>query len=60
MSNQKEIPYDYRQKIDNVAELQIIDDKEDYILFCLQCKKLLILNDQGLNCIGTYEGKNHL
>ena len=26
--NHKEFPYDYRQKIDNVAQLQIIDDKE--------------------------------
>ena len=28
--NHKEFAYDYRQKIDNVAQLQIIDDKEDY------------------------------
>ena len=26
--NHKQIPYDYRQKIDNVAQLQIIDDKK--------------------------------
>ena len=26
--NHKEIPYDYRQKIDNVTQLQIIDDKK--------------------------------
>ena len=26
--NQKVIPYDYRQKIDNVIQLQIIDDKK--------------------------------
>ena len=26
-------PYDYRQKIDNVAKLQIIDDKKDYRFF---------------------------
>ena len=28
--NHKEVAYDYRQKIDNVAQLQIIDDMEDY------------------------------
>ena len=32
--NHKQFPYDYRQKIVNVAQLQIIDDKEDYRLFC--------------------------
>ena len=26
--NHKEFPYDYRQKIDNVTQLQIIDDKK--------------------------------
>ena len=26
--NYKEFPYDYRQKIDNVTQLQIIDDKK--------------------------------
>ena len=26
--NHKEIPYDYRQKIDNLTQLQIIDDKK--------------------------------
>ena len=26
--NHKEIPYDYTQKIDNVTQLQIIDDKK--------------------------------
>ena len=30
----KEFPNDYRQKIDNVAQLQVIDDKEDYGFFC--------------------------
>ena len=30
----KEFPNDYRQKIDNVAQLQIIDDKDDYRFFC--------------------------
>ena len=32
--NHKEIPCDYRQKIDNVSQLQVIDDKEDYRFFC--------------------------
>ena len=31
--NHKEFTYNYRQKIDNVAQLQIIDDKEDYRFF---------------------------
>ena len=31
--NRKEFPYAYRQKIDNVTQLQIIDDKEDYRFF---------------------------
>ena len=30
----EEIPYDYRQKTDNMAQLQIIDDKDDYRFFC--------------------------
>ena len=32
--NHKKFPYDYRQRIDNFAKLQIIDDKDDYRFFC--------------------------
>ena len=36
------------KKIDNVAQLQNIDDKEDYRFFLLIIQKLSILIDQGL------------